>query len=303
MSDNTSTCFTGKIGTSQYVNMSDISIAPGFNARKKIDKIEELSADIKARGMFTPLVIMALEKTPGKYTVISGERRYRAQQALGATKVEAKVFTGTHTEAVLLNIVENEARHDLTSYELATSFLKLKHMNMSGAKVAAELVASGRPGFSIGYINNLTGALDALCPEALDVWKDNEGWMTTDLINKLKGMNHEEQAALLEEVRKAGGYKREKKDSGPKVQGDDNKRPSREVELEALAAVKANKEIPNDVRAGMIYALTFSTGEAPILKAGKKIVFDPEAAKEAAKEAREAAKKAAKKDGAEATAD
>ncbi|MGH7793026.1 MAG: ParB N-terminal domain-containing protein, partial [Thermodesulfobacteriota bacterium] len=57
-----------------------------FQPRKDFDEtsIEELAQSIKENGIIQPLVV---RKSEGNYEIIAGERRWRAAQRVGLTKV------------------------------------------------------------------------------------------------------------------------------------------------------------------------------------------------------------------------
>lgn len=109
------------------------------------EKLNELSDSIKTYGVLSPILIRP-SKTPGKYTLIAGERRFRASQAAGLTSIPAlidksKDDTGERTLAIQL--VENLQRSDLSSLERAHAIGALKETyNLSIREVAERLGVS-----------------------------------------------------------------------------------------------------------------------------------------------------------------
>lgn len=82
-----------------------------------------LAESIKAHGILQPLVVTPL--TTGAYAIIAGERRWRAAQIAGLTKVPALVRTTKELERLELAIVENVQRVDLSPLEQAVSIERL----------------------------------------------------------------------------------------------------------------------------------------------------------------------------------
>lgn len=87
------------------------------------DKIEQLSYSIKEHGILQPLVLV--EAGSGEYTIIAGERRYRAALKIGLKKVPAVVRTATELEQLELALVENIQREDLGAVDQAVSIRRL----------------------------------------------------------------------------------------------------------------------------------------------------------------------------------
>ncbi len=92
------------------------------------DKLGELSASIKTYGVLSPILVTP-SKSPGRYKLISGERRLRASVMGGIATIPAIIdreadSNGDRTLAVQL--VENLQRDDLTPLERAHAIGALK---------------------------------------------------------------------------------------------------------------------------------------------------------------------------------
>jgi ParB family transcriptional regulator, chromosome partitioning protein len=92
--------------------------------------LEDLAASIKARGLIQPVVVRQLtpEEARGEvwYEIIAGERRWRASEKAGLTKIPVvikKVFN--EREILLLSLVENIQRDDLNPVEEALAYDRL----------------------------------------------------------------------------------------------------------------------------------------------------------------------------------
>ncbi len=91
------------------------------------DKLQELAESIKLYGVLSPILVRA-GKLPGRYTVISGERRFRAANLAGLASIPAVVNQGNEAEDRMLAIqlVENLQRDDLTPLERAQAIGALR---------------------------------------------------------------------------------------------------------------------------------------------------------------------------------
>jgi ParB family chromosome partitioning protein len=92
--------------------------------RKVFDdqKLTELEASIKARGIIQPLVV---RKMPDHYQIIAGERRWRAAQKAGLKKVPVLIQEATEDAAVEMALIENIQRENLNPIEEATAYQSL----------------------------------------------------------------------------------------------------------------------------------------------------------------------------------
>ena len=101
------------------------------------EAIEALAASIKEHGVLQPIVVT---REDGKYKIVAGERRWRASQRAGLTKIPAIIRTLDSQNRLELSIIENAQREDLNAIELATAYAKLKsQLNMSTEDIAAKI--------------------------------------------------------------------------------------------------------------------------------------------------------------------
>ncbi len=107
------------------------------------EKIAALAKSIRDSGLLQPLVVQPNPEAPGKYLLISGERRWRAAQLAGLLSVPALVRDASAQEALILALVENLQRADLSPLEQATAFLHLStHHDLTHAQIAAAMGSS-----------------------------------------------------------------------------------------------------------------------------------------------------------------
>jgi ParB family transcriptional regulator, chromosome partitioning protein len=111
--------------TGDLVELEITSIRPNpYQPRHEIDEpaLNELAASIQASGLLQPIVVRA---NHGSFQLIAGERRWRAVQRLGWTKIPAVVKQVDDRTLLTLALIENLQRDDLSSIEEATSYQRL----------------------------------------------------------------------------------------------------------------------------------------------------------------------------------
>lgn len=157
--------------------------------------LQQLASSIKKFGIIQPLVV-----TPHKqgYSIIAGERRWRAAQLADLRQVPVVVRTSKELERLEIAIVENVQRVDLSPLEQAVSIERLhQQFNMTYDAIAERL------GKAASTVNNIVRLLQL--PEAarnaLHEKKISEGHARAILALK---DSPEKQQALLEAILKHG---------------------------------------------------------------------------------------------------
>jgi ParB family chromosome partitioning protein len=101
-------------------------------------RLEELAQSIKSNGVIQPIVV---RKVVEGYRIIAGERRWRAAQRAGLTRVPVVVKdVGAGRDAQLLEmaLIENIQREDLNPIDQAAAYEKLStDFNMTQEQIAA----------------------------------------------------------------------------------------------------------------------------------------------------------------------
>jgi len=121
--------------------------------RKHFDssELDELSNSIERFGMLQPIIVT---KTSSGYSIIAGERRWRAAQKAGLTQVPAIVREHEDQERLEIALIENVQRVDLSPLEQATSIDRLhREFGLSFDDIATRL------GKANSTINNLVRLL------------------------------------------------------------------------------------------------------------------------------------------------
>lgn len=92
--------------------------------RKRFDdeKIMELSESIKHNGIIQPII---LKKDKKNYTIVAGERRWRAAKKAGLTEMPCLVRTKTEQENREIALIENIQRENLNPIEKARGLRRL----------------------------------------------------------------------------------------------------------------------------------------------------------------------------------
>lgn len=84
--------------------------------------MEELVQSIKANGIVQPIVVRQQGKS---YEIVAGERRWRAAQRAGLSKLPVVVKDVSDDKLLELALIENIQRHDLNPIEEAKAYRKL----------------------------------------------------------------------------------------------------------------------------------------------------------------------------------
>lgn len=128
----------------EYINSLDISLLQPnpFQPRNKIKSadITDLAESIKLHGILEPLVVA---ETPAGYQIIAGERRWRASQLAGLTKVPVVIKKVTPRQMLEMALIENVQRSDLNPLERAQAFQQLlREFDMTVGQVAERISKS-----------------------------------------------------------------------------------------------------------------------------------------------------------------
>ena len=90
--------------------------------RFREEALEELARSIRASGIIQPLL---LRPQGARYQLIAGERRWRAAQRAGLSRVPAVIREVPEEQALEITLVENIQREDLNPLEQARAFERL----------------------------------------------------------------------------------------------------------------------------------------------------------------------------------
>lgn len=127
------------------VDTIDINkIEPNSNQPRKNfneDKIHELAESIKQHGLIEPLIVQKGKK--GFYTIIAGERRWRAAREAGVKEIPVVVKEYSDQQVMEIALIENIQREDLNAIEEAEAYEHLiKDFNLKQDEVAERVSKS-----------------------------------------------------------------------------------------------------------------------------------------------------------------
>jgi len=112
--------------TAEVMEIDIGSIAPNeYQPRRAFnnESLQELAESIKKKGVIQPVIVRKVDDS--SYRLIAGERRWRAAQMAGLTKLPVIVKDAAPQEALELALIENIQREDLNPIETAEAFQRL----------------------------------------------------------------------------------------------------------------------------------------------------------------------------------
>jgi ParB family chromosome partitioning protein len=113
--------------------------------RKELDRdaVSGLADSIRAQGLIQPVIVRP--RVQGGYELIAGERRWRAAREAGIATVPAVVRDADDRDTLLLGLVENVAREDLSPVEEGRAYaILLDEFGLSLGELA-ERVGKSKP--------------------------------------------------------------------------------------------------------------------------------------------------------------
>ncbi len=103
------------------VELKDVVVKEQVRTKFNDNSIKELAANIKTNGLIQPLVV---HRSGAKYTLICGERRFRAMTSIKMEKAPCFVLEGkTEEELMAIQFSENSAREALHYIDKADGIL------------------------------------------------------------------------------------------------------------------------------------------------------------------------------------
>ncbi|MCK5080697.1 MAG: ParB/RepB/Spo0J family partition protein [Candidatus Moranbacteria bacterium] len=136
------------------VGVSEIKTNP-FQPRQYFDekKLEELASSIRKHGIIQPLIVT--KRPEGGFELVAGERRFKASQKNGLSKVPVIVKKISDKEKLEWALIENIQRHDLNAIEEAEAYQGLiDKFNYTQEEVAEQV------GKSRSTVTNILRLLD-----------------------------------------------------------------------------------------------------------------------------------------------
>lgn len=165
----------GPEGSTRFLHVSPERIERDPDQpRKDLGDLEGLRASIKSEGILQPLIVAPLDEI--RFRLVAGERRLTAARQLGLGEVPILVRGVEEQQRLVLQIVENLHRKDLSPLEEADGVNRLmEESGLSQREVAARL------GKSLTYVNELLRILD-LPTEVLEGVRTSEHPITKSVL-------------------------------------------------------------------------------------------------------------------------
>lgn len=126
-------------GSSIFDTLPISSIEPNPDQpRTNFDEeaLDDLAESIKQLGVIQPITVRKI--SDDKYQIISGERRFRAAQKAGLSKIPSYIKTAEDETVMQMALVENVQREDLNAIEIALSYKALTEtQNLTQEKISS----------------------------------------------------------------------------------------------------------------------------------------------------------------------
>ncbi len=126
------------------VNLKQID--PNKNQPRKTfdaESLKELAESIKQHGVIQPIILN--DENNGRYTIIAGERRYRASLVAGQTTIPAVIRTYSAKQVKEVALIENLQREDLNPIEAAKAIKELMLEYDFTQETVADRIGKSRP--------------------------------------------------------------------------------------------------------------------------------------------------------------
>lgn len=105
------------------------------------EALEELAESIKQQGVIQPIIV---EKSTQGYTIVAGERRYRAARMAGLSEVPVIIRSFTDEEKLEIALIENVQREDLNPLDEARAYRHLMESNNLNQESLAQKIGKKR---------------------------------------------------------------------------------------------------------------------------------------------------------------
>ena len=117
------------------IPVDQIDTLPQVRTKFNEATIQELAADIAARGLMQPVTV---RENGNRYTLLIGERRFRAVQMGGGTHIAAIVATVEEARILEIQLAENVQREALAARDLVNAVMVMWGRSKNLAQVATQ---------------------------------------------------------------------------------------------------------------------------------------------------------------------
>ena len=211
--------------------------------RKHFDEaaLTELSDSIARYGILQPLIVVP-QGDGTTYTIVAGERRWRAARQAGLKSVPCIVRQREELEQLEVSLIENVQRVDLTPIEQAVSIERLhQEFNMTYQEIAKRL---GKAKTTVNNIVRLLG-LPKAAREALDNQRISEGHARAILA--LKDMPQQQEELLTSILQHDWSVRQAEQYVSAIKQGKQTKQARQRTGIETIATKQLGKKLNTKV--------------------------------------------------------
>lgn len=125
------------------VKLSDLHQLENSRTLYKPGDLSDLMNSMKQTGLLQPIGVRPDKTKKGKYEIAFGNRRFLAAQKLGWTDIDVVMLEpGEKNEFLIMNLVENLQRKDLTAFEEGRYFYYLKEQGLTESEIASRTSVS-----------------------------------------------------------------------------------------------------------------------------------------------------------------
>jgi len=131
-------------GSVHTLKINDVE--PDKNQPRKAfddEKLSELASSIKQHGVIQPIVVKPIED--GRYSIVAGERRWRAARRAGLLEIPVVIREYSDREIREISLIENLQREDLNPIEEATGYKNLIEEFSLKQEEVASIIGKSRP--------------------------------------------------------------------------------------------------------------------------------------------------------------
>jgi len=121
-------------------------VDPNMNQPRKYfepNALKELAESIKQHGIIQPIIVN--DERNGRYTIIAGERRFRASLIAGLKTIPAIIKQYTPKQVKEVALIENLQREDLNPIEAAKAIKQLMEEYSFTQETVADRIGKSRP--------------------------------------------------------------------------------------------------------------------------------------------------------------
>lgn len=244
----------------------DRIVASPDQPRREFDEaaIKELAESIKRKGVLQPIIVAPAGEG---YTIVAGERRWRAARLAGIANIPAVVRDVTEQERLEIALIENLQREDLDPMEEARAYRHLMDVGHASQEEVAHLVGKDR--------STVANSLRLLkLPEDAQAALSRRELSPGHARAVLSVVNPGDQTALLERVLRQGLSVRQAEElagrmnDGGRAKSKKKRDPARrrdvalqEVEKELFDRLGTKVQIKGDRKRGCIEVSYFSADD------------------------------------------